>query len=129
MKKYVALFLILFSVLATASAQTPIEIPIPDVPAGQEAVVTFKLKAGEIPSGLPAILLQGIVSGQNFAGVLTDDPSLDGQTDPTRLFVGLNVTQLPATGETPAWRLPLLVVLFGLALFALGRGMWLLRHR
>ncbi|MCA9922998.1 MAG: hypothetical protein KC421_11530, partial [Anaerolineales bacterium] len=51
---------------------------------GQVVVITFDVTVDvTIPANVGQVCNQGVVSGDNFANVLTDDPNVGGVTDPT----------------------------------------------
>ncbi len=99
------LMLMLLMTTIPAVAQTDdVDIDIPDVPAGQQVTVTYRVRVNQnLPLGLQFIVDQGRVT-LNGQTLLTDDPRVTGSLDPTRTAVSPSATSLPATGETPWWR-------------------------
>ncbi len=57
------------------------------IPAMGKATIVYKVKVSPLPAGLKQIMGHGIVSGANFATVLTDDPFTPGLDDPTIVSV------------------------------------------
>jgi hypothetical protein len=54
------------------------------LPAGKSVRVQFQVTVNDpLPSGVTQVSNQGTVSGDNFANVLTDDPTVGGSADPT----------------------------------------------
>ncbi|KAA3609214.1 MAG: T9SS C-terminal target domain-containing protein [Calditrichaeota bacterium] len=54
------------------------------LPAGETVIIEFEVDvAATIPNGVTEIANQGVVTGDNFADVLTDDPDVGGAFDPT----------------------------------------------
>jgi hypothetical protein len=107
MRKWItiALLIIMGMLAVPAFAQTDdVDIDIPDIPAGQQVTVTYRARVNStLPVGLQFITDQGRIT-VNGETLLTDDPRVTGNTDPTRTAVGISATALPATGETPWWR-------------------------
>jgi uncharacterized repeat protein (TIGR01451 family) len=55
---------------------------------GGSATITFEVTVNDpLPSGVTEIVNQGVVSGENFADVPTDDPAEPGSDDPTAVAV------------------------------------------
>ncbi|MHC4091613.1 MAG: beta strand repeat-containing protein [Planctomycetota bacterium] len=69
--------------IALASGET-ISLSLGTMDPGQTVVITFDVTVdGTVPVGTTEVCNQGIVSGSNFADVLTDDPDVGGVTDAT----------------------------------------------
>jgi len=99
------LMLILLMTTFPTFAQTgDVDVDIPDVPAGQQVTVTYRVRVNNVlPLGLQFIVDQGRIT-LNGQTLLTDDPRVTGSIDPTRTAVSPSATSLPATGEAPWWR-------------------------
>ena len=113
---------LLLVLVPTVAAQNDVDVPIPDIPPGQELTITYQVTINdELTPNVTTIRNQGTVTGSNFGPVFTDDPVTAADGDPTETQLGFNlaVDELPSTGESPWWRLPLL------AFFALGTGIML----
>lgn len=99
---------ILTGLLTTVSlAQGDIDLDLGDIPSGQQVTITYDVTVNDdLPSGLLFITNQGIVSGQGFDPILSNDPDTVEGDDATNTQVGftLQVTQLPQTGESPIYR-------------------------
>jgi Bacterial Ig domain/Calx-beta domain/Bacterial cadherin-like domain len=65
-----------------ASGET-VNVDIGTLPAGKSITITFRVTIDNPYSGPPQVSNQGVVSGANFASVLTDDPAVGGAADPT----------------------------------------------
>jgi hypothetical protein len=119
MRKLIALFIILLVLVPAVSAQDAVDVPLPDIPSGQQVTITYDMRVNDnLPPGLQYIVNQGVVTGSNFAPVLSDDPNTATAFDQTRVAVGftLPVAALPGTGQTPLWaQLARVVAALGLA--------------
>jgi hypothetical protein len=61
-----------------------VNLNIGTLPAGKSVTITFNVAINNsVPPGTTQVSNQGIVSGSNFANVLTDDPDVGGTADPT----------------------------------------------
>lgn len=110
--------------VASVNAQNVVNVDLPNLAGGHQVSLTYRVRIGAYPFDMAFVDNQGVVSGTNFADVLTDDPNTAQASDPTRTFLLARVRELPATGETPFWRDMLLVgglVLAGM--FALWQGL------
>jgi hypothetical protein len=123
--KILTLSILLLGVVATTSAQN-VDQFVGDIPAGQQVTVTYDVVVNDgLPAGLQFISNQGIVTGANFGTIVSSDPAVAQLGSETRTPVGftLEVTQLPATGETPWTRI---VILSGIiALTITGAGLFM----
>jgi hypothetical protein len=105
MRKITLIFIVLLITTMPVFAQSgDVDVDIPDIPAGQQVTITYRARVNStLPVGLQFITDQGRIT-VNGETLLTDDPRVTGNTDPTRTAVGISATALPATGETPWWR-------------------------
>ena len=105
MRKITLIFIVLLMTALPVFAQSgDVDVDIPDIPAGQQVTITYRVRVNEsLPIGTQFILDQGRVTVGNET-ILTDDPRITGATDPTRTLAGISAKALPATGETPWWR-------------------------
>ena len=104
--RYGLVLLALLLGVSAAAAQDDIDLPLPEIPPGQEVTVTYQVRVNEdLPPNLSVISQQGTVIGANFGPVLTDDPATEIGLDATLTQLGFNlgVAELPATGEPPWW--------------------------
>ena len=60
-----------------------LSVNVGTLPPGGNVTITFQVTVNNPYSGGPNVVNQGLVSGSNFANVLTDDPDAFGQNDPT----------------------------------------------
>ena len=61
-----------------------ISLNLGTLPAGKSVTITFQVTINNsVPPGTTQVSNQGVVSGSNFANVLTDDPDAGGTADPT----------------------------------------------
>jgi len=67
-----------------SSMLADVMLSIGTLPAGESVTITFNVIVDDPFTGaLPQVSNQGMVSGTNFADVLTDDPTVGGTADPT----------------------------------------------
>jgi uncharacterized repeat protein (TIGR01451 family) len=64
-----------------------VKVNLGTLPATSKATIVYKVKVAPLPAGLKQMMGQGIVSGENFASMLTDDPFTPGLDDPTIVSV------------------------------------------
>ncbi|WP_442506649.1 ELWxxDGT repeat protein [Novipirellula sp. SH528] len=65
-----------------------LEIGFGSIPANGVVTVTYSVRVNDtLPNGVTQITNQATISGNNFADVPTDDPALEGTTDPTSIAV------------------------------------------
>lgn len=116
--------------LLTAPTLAQVNVPIGDIPSGQQVTITYDVTVNEeLPQGVRFIGNQGTVTGNGFAPVLSDDPDTPAFSDETRTSTGfsLNVVELPPTGESPFWYtlvLSLIVAAIGTAIIGTGYIAW-----
>ncbi len=69
----------------TVESEDPVIVSIGELAGGMDSVtVSFRVTVDDpIAAGVPEILNQGLVSSAELADVLTDDPDLGGDADPT----------------------------------------------
>ncbi|HSK77541.1 MAG TPA: DUF11 domain-containing protein [Thermoanaerobaculia bacterium] len=79
---------------------------------GGTATITFRVTIDDpLPAGVTQVTNQGLVSGTNFAGGVTDDPARPGAGDPTAVTVAAaSPLEIPTLGE---WGLLLFLLLLG----------------
>ena len=72
--------------------------------------ITYQVTiADPFPAGVQQVVNQGNLSGDNFAGIPTDDPAQGGTADPTVLPAAApSIPEIPAVG---GWGLLALVLL------------------
>ncbi len=62
----------------------PVTVDIGALPAGAEALIGFRVTINDpLPDGVRFVRNQGLVSSDNATSVLTDDPDVPGDQDPT----------------------------------------------
>jgi hypothetical protein len=101
-------------------AQQPatIRIPFGTIPGNTQVSATFDVLVGKsIPPHIHSLSLQGVIMGNGFSGILSNDPDTAQASDPTLTLLDplRTVTELPMTGEAPWWR-SWAVMLIGLVL-------------
>lgn len=70
--------------IARMPVASTINLNIGTLPAGKSITITFHASINNsVPPGTTQVSNQGTVSGDNFADVLTDDPTVGGTADPT----------------------------------------------
>ena len=70
--------------VANANMLSTIMLNLGTLPAGKSITITFEATINNsVPSGTTQVSNQGIVSGDNFVDVPTDDPDVGGAADPT----------------------------------------------
>ena len=70
--------------IANANMVSTIMLNLGTLPAGKSITITFEATINNsVPSGTTQVSNQGIVSGDNFVDVATDDPDVGGAADPT----------------------------------------------
>lgn len=99
---------------APAAAGETLNVALGTLPAGKRIIVTFRATVNDpLALGTTQIANQGVVSGSNFADVLTDDPAVAGSSDPTVLPIDrpdTTVTSLnrasgnPTKNATVTWQ-------------------------
>ncbi len=68
----------------TSAVVGSVNLNIGTLPAGKSVVITFNVAINNsVPPGTTQVSNQGLVTGDNFADVLTDDPDVGGAADPT----------------------------------------------
>ncbi len=119
MRKITLLFIVLLITATPVFAQSDdVDVDIPDIPAGQQVTITYRARVNStLPVGLQFISDQGRIT-VNGETLLTTDPRVAGNNNPTRTAVGISATALPATGETPWWRT--IIFIGGVALVIAG---------
>ncbi|HVN52937.1 MAG TPA: hypothetical protein VMT46_01310 [Anaerolineaceae bacterium] len=72
-------------VTGNASGDTIVEVTFPQIPAGGHADITFQVRIDSpLPAGVNQVSNQGLVEGNNFPSLYTDDPQTeDIPDDPT----------------------------------------------
>ncbi len=117
MRKITLLFIVLLITAMPAFAQSDtVNVDIPDIPAGQQVTITYRARVNDsLLLGLQFIADQGRIT-VNGETLLTDDPRVAGDNNPTRTAVGISVSSLPATGETPWWRNIALIAVMALGI-------------
>jgi hypothetical protein len=115
------------------SASIPIgPLNIGTIPANSTVIVTFDVEVNAvIPTGTNSISLQGVISGTNFASILSDDPETAVNIDATLTPLGSlrAVSALPQTGEASIWH-TLFMSALQLGVFTIGVfGLMRLRRR
>lgn len=115
------------------SASIPIgPLNIGTIPANSTVIVTFDVEVNAvIPTGTNSISLQGVISGTNFASILSDDPETAVNIDATRTPLGAlrAVNALPQTGEASIWH-TFFISALQLGVFTIGVfGLMRLRRR
>ena len=66
-----------------ASGET-VQVAIGSLPVGKTLTIGFRARINApLPVGVTQIENQGVVTGQGFAPILTDDPDIFGVDDPT----------------------------------------------
>ena len=125
---FILLSSLLFSGLVRAQNSLFTDINVPSLPAGHEVTLSFE---AQVPSDLAPgarISVQATVNADALASsVVSDDPATSGAFfDPTVTPTELGVTELPATGQSPGWRM---LLLWGGPLLALGALFIALRSR
>ena len=69
---------------ATLASGETLELSLGTLNPGQIVVITFQVTIDSpLPGGAPQICNQGLVRGDNFTDVLTDDPDVGGAANPT----------------------------------------------
>ena len=82
--------------VGSVASERPVEVSLGELPAGASATVTFRVAVDlPLPAGVDRITNQGTVTSAELPAVLTDDPDLGGDADPT-------VTMLTAAPELVA---------------------------
>jgi uncharacterized repeat protein (TIGR01451 family) len=62
----------------------PVQVEIGPLAPGEVATISFDVQIVEpVPAGLEFVVNQGLITSDNYPGVLTDDPDEDGLQDPT----------------------------------------------
>ncbi|MCU0482496.1 MAG: hypothetical protein MUE54_14970 [Anaerolineae bacterium] len=105
----IAIMMLFVVVIPTYAQSDDVDVDIPDIPAGQQVTITYRVRVNDrLPIDTRYIIDQGriIIGGETL---LTDDPRLTGNTDPTLTLAGLSAKALPATGEIPWWRNVLII--------------------
>lgn len=68
----------------TVVTESPVEVDLGELPAGATATVTFRVAIDlPVPAGVDRVTNQGTVTSAELPAVLTDDPDLGGDADPT----------------------------------------------
>lgn len=106
-------------VLGNMPGDTAVEVAVGTLAgAGGSATITFQVTVGPLPPGTQEILNQGLVTGDNFADLSTDDPAAPGTQDPTAVPAsGPSVLEIPTL--SPWSLLALLLLLAALSLHRL----------
>jgi hypothetical protein len=110
--RHLLAIMLLILVSIPAFAQEEVDVPLPDIPPGQQVIVTYQVTVNDtLLPNVTVISDQGVITGSNFGPVYTDDPATvsNGDATLTQLGFNLNVDQLPNTGEAPWWRIPVMV--------------------
>lgn len=110
--RHLLAIMLLVLVSIPAFAQEEVDVPLPEIPPGQQVVVTYQVTVDEnLQPNVTVISNQGTVTGSNFGPIYTNDPATvaDGDATLTQLGFNLGVGELPNTGETPWWRIPVMV--------------------
>jgi uncharacterized repeat protein (TIGR01451 family) len=89
---------------------TTLNASIGTLPAGKSVTISFQVTVNNPFGGTNQVSNQGTISGDNFADVLTDDPTVGGSTDPTvtpiltppDIAIKDASTSEPSTGSAPA---------------------------
>lgn len=108
--------------LGNTAGDTSVAVDVGSLAAGGgTASVTFQVVVdAPLPDGVTEIANQGLVTGDGFADVPTDDPAEPGAADPTVLPIGASVLAIP---DLDTWgALLLLTLLAGLGLWRIGGG-------
>jgi len=72
----------------TVVGESPVEVSLGELPAGAVATVTFRVAVDlPLPAGVDRITNQGTVTSAELPAVLTDDPDLGGDADPTETIL------------------------------------------
>ena len=91
---------------APALSGETVSVPAFTLPAGKSVTIKFRVTVDPLDPGelRTQISNQGTVSGSNFSNVLTDDPSIDGGSDPTVTPVDrpdTTITSINRTASSP----------------------------
>lgn len=103
------IMMMLFIAVPILAQSDDVDVDIPDIPAGQQVTITYRVRVNErLPIDTRYIIDQGriTIGGETL---LTDDPRLTGNPDPTLTLAGVSAKSLPATGEVPWWRTVLVI--------------------
>lgn len=103
-----------------SAGDTAVEVAVGTLAAGGgTATLTFQVEVDPaLSGGVTEIVNQGVVSGDGFSDVATDDPAEPGAADPTVVAVRISVLEIPTLGTWGA--LVLLTLLAGLGVARLG---------
>ncbi|MCP4986506.1 MAG: DUF11 domain-containing protein, partial [Colwellia sp.] len=72
----------------TVLSEDPVEIDLGEIAAGAQVSVSFEVEiANPVPAGTGAIINQGTLTSDQLPAVLTDDPDLGGDADPTETMI------------------------------------------
>jgi uncharacterized repeat protein (TIGR01451 family) len=91
------------------SGDTEINVDLGTLLKGTSATITFDVKVSSVGEG-NIISCQGILSGSNFDDILSDDPDVDGDMDPTLTAV----VSIPTLSQWGLICLLILMLIFGL---------------
>jgi uncharacterized repeat protein (TIGR01451 family) len=101
----------------TVASEQPVRVAIGDLEAGQSVAIHFAVTIDSpVPAGVTAVSNQGVVLSAELPALLTDDPALAGDSDPTltaitaaprlvgektdRLAVDADGNGVPSPGDT-----------------------------
>ncbi|PJF21804.1 MAG: hypothetical protein CUN56_09215 [Phototrophicales bacterium] len=119
MKQLIILMLFLLISIPTA-AQDQVDLPLPDIPPGQQIVIVYQVTINEdLQPNVTVISNQGVITGSNFSPIYTNDPetTLENDATLTQLGFNLDIEALPTTGQSPWWRLPVMIgAIIGMAM-------------
>lgn len=106
-------------VLGNTAGDTDVQVDVGILAAGGgSATVVFRVLVDDpLPAGVTELLNQGVVSGDNFTSIVTDDPNTAPSDDPTSDPLGpgpADPVDIPTLSE---WALLLLGMILGAAAF------------
>ncbi|MCP3902764.1 MAG: DUF11 domain-containing protein, partial [Planctomycetes bacterium] len=72
----------------TVLGEDPVDVDLGEIAAGASVTISFEVEiANPVPAGTGGIVNQGTVTSDQLPAVLTDDPDLGGDADPTETTI------------------------------------------
>ncbi|MES1243797.1 MAG: GEVED domain-containing protein [Acidobacteriota bacterium] len=111
-------------VLGNVPGDTTVEVAVGTLAGGGSATITFRVTVGLLAPGTQEIVNQGLVTGDNFADLITDDPAAPGTQDPTVVPAAAapSVVEIPTLSPWSVLVLLLLLTALGLRRLRLERA-------